>query len=376
MGLLGRKDAEILDYQENGATLTRGKHKMTKKLLIDVDCGVDDAQAIMMALAAPDVQILGITCVHGNTSIDNVCKNVLRVLKICKRLEPQLLQAAPHLGTLSPSLLALLFLKPLLNGNLIPVFRGASAPILSDSLNASHFHGEDGLGDFPDPEAPGLDLLHKERAVEAMIRIVTEHEGQVCLVATAPLTNLALAVKIDPSFPEKLKSLFIMGGNMESRGNTTICGEFNFAADPEAAYIVLKDYVCPTYIATWEYTSYHKLSLDFCHSWMDQNTEKARFMKNIFAYSMEVIKGDRIKKEMVGGDGFLSCDSYAMAAAIDEKVVTEYIECAVSVELSGKLTRGMMVLDTLDLLKKKHKAFVMKTCDLEKFQCLLMAALK
>ncbi|MGH0157073.1 UNVERIFIED_CONTAM: hypothetical protein FKN15_032903 [Acipenser sinensis] len=109
----------------------------------------------------------------------------------------------------------------------------------------------------------------------------------------------------------------------------------------------------------------------FCHSWMDQNTEKARFMKNILAYSMEMTKDD-----MTGGEGFLSCDSYAMAAAIDEEVVTEYIECAVSVELSGKLTRGMMVLDTLDLLKKKHKAFVMKTCDLEKFQCLLMAALK
>ncbi|MBN3286132.1 URH1 nucleosidase, partial [Polyodon spathula] len=376
---------------------------MTKKLLIDVDCGVDDAQAIMIALAAPDVQVLGITCVYGNTSIDNVCKNVLRVLKVCKRLEllrcsvslsvclyccklhcasPRL--CAPSLS-LSPttvascvshSVLALLFLKPLRNGSLIPVFRGSSGPILSDSLNASHFHGEDGLGDCPDPEAPGLDLIHKERAVEAMIRIVTEHEGEVCLVATAPLTNLALAVKIDPSFPEKLKSLFIMGGNMESRGNTTVCGEFNFAADPEAAYVVLKDYTCPTYIATWEYTSYHKLPWDFCHSWMDQNTEKARFMKNIFAYSMEMTKSDRIKNETVGADGFLSCDSYAMAAAIDEKVVAEYIECAVSVELSGKLTRGMMVLDTLDLLKKKHKAFVMKTCNLEKFQCLLMAALK
>lgn len=60
---------------------------MVKKLLLDVDCGVDDAQAIMMALAVPDVQILGITCVHGNTSIENVCKNVLRVLKACDRME-------------------------------------------------------------------------------------------------------------------------------------------------------------------------------------------------------------------------------------------------------------------------------------------------
>lgn len=120
------------------------------------------------------------------------------------------------------------------------MFKGAAKPILGNSISASDFHGQDGLGDAPDPNAPGLDLVQKEGAVSAMIRIVNENPGdvsgvaqlmcvcvrsfqvlksgfisQVSLVATAPLTNLALAVRMDPSLPSKLRGLYIMGGNTE-----------------------------------------------------------------------------------------------------------------------------------------------------------------
>ncbi|XP_031440064.1 inosine-uridine preferring nucleoside hydrolase isoform X2 [Clupea harengus] len=318
---------------------------MTKKLLIDVDCGVDDAQAIMIALAARNVQVLGITCVHGNTIVENVCKNVLRVLKVCGRLE-------------------------------IPVFKGTSKPILGVSIDAGHFHGQDGLGDSPDPSAPGMDQLQKEGAVEAMVRIVNEHPGEVSLVATGPLTNLALAIRIDPTISQKLKGLYIMGGNTESRGNTTMCAEFNFACDPEAAYIVLNDYLCPTYIACWEFTCRSKLPWEFCDGWLAQDTKKARFMKAIFSHSMEACRSERIEKELVAGQGFISCDSYALAAAIDDTFILESDEVPITVELSGKYARGMMVLDTLDILKKTHKATVMKKVDMEKFKQMLMDSLK
>ncbi|XP_062983563.1 nucleoside hydrolase-like [Elgaria multicarinata webbii] len=310
---------------------------MKKLLLIDVDCGVDDAQALMMALASPSVEVLGITCCYGNSLLENTCRNVLRVLHVCNKLE-------------------------------IPVYRGASAPILGGDLLEEFFHGKDGLGDVPDPSAPGLDLLQEEHAVAAILRTANERPGQVSLVATGPLTNLALAVKMDPTLPKKLKNVFIMGGNTEGRGNITVCGEFNFASDPEAAYIVLNEYTCPVYIAAWEFACSFPLSWDFYDEYVNQNTEKAEFMKKIYAHSLEISKTEH--------PGFVSCDSYAMAAAIDEKFVTEVTVIGVSVELSGSLTRGMMVMDWNDKLKKENKAFVIKSCDLGKFQVLMMAALK
>ncbi|CAJ1079663.1 inosine-uridine preferring nucleoside hydrolase [Xyrichtys novacula] len=321
---------------------------MRKKLLADVDCGTDDAQAIMMALADRNVELLGVTCVHGNTTVENVCKNVLRVLQACDKLE-------------------------------IPVFKGADKPILGNTINADHFHGLDGLGDAPCPNPPSLDLVQKEGAVSALIRIVNENPGEVSLVATAPLTNLALAVRMDPSLPSKLRGLYIMGGNTDSRGNIRVCAEFNFAADPEAAYIVLKDYCCPTYLACWEFICHSKLSWEFCDAWLAQDTDKARFMARIYRHSIEAMRSERFKKMFVGGSGFVSCDPYAMAAAIDDSFILECDEYPVSVELTGTYTRGMMVMDTVGLLKGKEalkKAFIMKKVDMKKFEQMMMAALK
>ncbi|XP_060682975.1 pyrimidine-specific ribonucleoside hydrolase RihA-like [Hemiscyllium ocellatum] len=257
---------------------------MVKKLLLlDVDCGVDDAQAMKMAFAAPNVHILGITCTHGNTNIENVCKNVLRVLKVCRQTE-------------------------------------------------------------------------------------------VSLVATGPMTNVALAFKMDPTFPSKLKYLYIMGGNMEGMGNVTICSEFNFAADPEAAYIVLNHFECPMYIATWEYCQRNVLPWEFFKEWV--NHWKACFMKKITPHTVKFVKNMKVKTDKYLEAGFLSCDSIAMAAAIDESDVTEYIHYGVSVKLQGSVTRGMMIVDTLNQLRKQNQAFIMTKCDVEKFKQLMMSALK
>uniref|UniRef100_A0A8C5LTM7 Inosine/uridine-preferring nucleoside hydrolase domain-containing protein n=1 Tax=Leptobrachium leishanense TaxID=445787 RepID=A0A8C5LTM7_9ANUR len=316
-----------------------------KLLLVDLDCGVDDAQALMSALAAPGIEILGITCCHGNTTLDNVT------------CWPR------HILYCSTATLDNAFLQ-------IPVYKGASAPLLGygHSIHASNYHGKDGLGDVPDLSAPGLENVQKEHAVLAMLRLVS-------LVATGPLTNLALAVNMEPSFPQKLKSLFIMGGNMESRGNVTACGEFNFTCDPEAAYIVLNAYGCPTYIATWEFTFKNYLSWAFHDKWINQETRKAEFMRKICAHAAEFTEKCSDTEED-WTKGFVSCDSYAMAAAVDESCVTGAINCAVSVELAGTLTRGMMVLDITGKLEKKNKAFVITKFDMEKFERFMMAALK
>ncbi|XP_061745760.1 inosine-uridine preferring nucleoside hydrolase-like [Nerophis ophidion] len=317
---------------------------MKKKLILDVDTGVDDAQAIMIALAAPNVEILGITCCHGNTPLENVLKNTLRVLKVCNRMD-------------------------------IPVYPGCAKPLLSDMKHASDYHGKDGLGDVPDPNGPGLDLLQEKKGVLALVEMIDKNQGEVTLVATAPLTNLAVAVQQDPGLPQKLKALYIMGGNVESRGNTTICGEFNFAADPEAAHIVLERYTCPTYIASWEFSCRNSLPWAFCDEWLAAQTPKAAFMRSISSLSMEKAKSADYQKEITTGKGFNACDAYALAAAIDDTYITDSEEVAVTVELQGAYTRGMMVLDYMEHLKKKHKVVIMKTVDLEKFKQMLVRAL-
>ncbi|XP_044055311.1 probable uridine nucleosidase 1 isoform X3 [Siniperca chuatsi] len=201
-----------------------------KQVIIDTDCGIDDAQAIMMALAAPNIQIVGVTCVFGNAAVENVCQNVLRVLSICER-----------------------------EG--IPVFQGAGGPLVGASNPLSDHFGSDGLGDVIENKDPQWEeKIQSEHAVNAMIRLVTENQKQVSLVALGPLTNLALAVRLDPCFPQKLKDLYIMGGNMEGIGNVTLCAEFNFAKDPESAYIVLEEFLCPTYLASWEYSCRNALT--------------------------------------------------------------------------------------------------------------------
>lgn len=99
-------------------------------------------------------------------------------------------------------------------------------------------------------------------------------------------------------------------------------------------------------------------------------------MKSIFSYSMEASVSERLQKEFVAGTGLVSCDSYAMAAALDDTIVLESEYYPVSVELTGMLTRGMMVLDTTNALKKTHKVHVMKRMDLDRFMKMMMDALK
>ncbi|XP_042338451.1 inosine-uridine preferring nucleoside hydrolase [Plectropomus leopardus] len=318
-----------------------------KQVIIDTDCGIDDAQAIMMALAAPNIQIVGITCVFGNATVDNVCQNVLRVLSVCERQG-------------------------------IPVFRGSGGPLVGANKPVSDHFGTDGFGDvIQDKDAHWEQKIQREHAVSAMIRLVTENQKQVSLVALGPLTNLALAVRLDPCFPQKLKELYIMGGNMEGKGNVTLCAEFNFAMDPESAYIVLEEFLCPTYVASWEYSCRNKLTWEFFEVLINQDAPAANFMKMItskcWAYSKKAMKN---KRDVYFGPGFVSYDAYAMAACIDDSVVTDRIECPVRVELQGSICRGMMALDRTNELKKSHSVFVLTKCDVAKFSRLLLESVR
>ncbi|TRY89304.1 hypothetical protein DNTS_003473 [Danionella cerebrum] len=311
--------------------------KMALKLLIiDTDCGIDDALAVIMALADPQVKVLGITCCFGNTDVDNVCQNVMKVLTVCQQKQ-------------------------------VPVFRGSAGPMIEPTTPLKDHFGTDGLGDVLERSEDWKSQIHKEQAVEALIRLVS-------LIALGPLTNLALAVRLDPRFPQKLKDLYIMGG----KGNLVPAAEFNFRMDPESAYVVLEEYSCPTHIATWEFTCRNKLSWEFFDEVTNQDTAVAEFVKKItskcWAYSREFNSSK--SKDVLFGNGFVPYDAFAVAACLDSSVVTESVSCAVRVELQGELGRGMMVVDPANLLKKSQLAFVMTTCDIKKFSLMIKASLQ
>ncbi|XP_064619029.1 nucleoside hydrolase-like isoform X2 [Lineus longissimus] len=306
---------------------------MVMKLIIDVDTGTDDALAIMVALAQSDVEVLAITCVHGNVRVNEGCRNTLRVLQTCDRLD-------------------------------IPVYKGAAKPLVMKSHPLTHYHGLDGLGDTSIDSASPVDIsiIKEEFAAVAMVNLVNKYPGEVTLVALAPLTNLSLAQHLDPEFGKKLKSLLIMGGNITGRGNVSVSGEFNFFSDPEAARNVLMEFECPKQLVSWETCMGHTLDWEWFDRWTSTDTKKAKFVK-AFLKSDATRQRDELKL-----GGFRCCDPQAIACLFYDGCVLESKKCYCTVELNGSLTRGQMVVDWNGVLGQEPNTEIISkiNCDLLK----------
>ena len=151
----------------------------------------------------------------------------------------------------------------------VPIFRGACSALVDSVENDELYNGLDGFGDaIHDEEEPDLSFVdEKEHAVNALVRLVRENPGEITLISLGPLTNVAMAMRLDKQFASNLRELYIMGGNTEGKGNISMSAEFNFYSDPEAAYIVLSTIRCPTYIASWE-LCFHRTSpsIDWVYS--------------------------------------------------------------------------------------------------------------
>ncbi|XP_063237952.1 uncharacterized protein LOC134539685 isoform X1 [Bacillus rossius redtenbacheri] len=205
------------------------------RLVVDVDVGSDDAMGLMVVAAAErkgSARLLGVTCVHGNTDLDHVCANALKTLHTIGRLD-------------------------------VPVYRGAHASLVDTMKRAEDIHGGDGFGDFEYEGAPDVEThLQKEHAVLYLTRVVRETPGSITLLCLGPLTNIALAIRMDKDFCTNVKEIIIMGGNVEGIGNVTAAAEFNFHCDPEAAYITVHNMKCPVTILPWE-TAFNHCALPY-----------------------------------------------------------------------------------------------------------------
>lgn len=173
---------------------------------MDCDTGTDDAIALMLLHASPELELLGISAACGNASQDRAYWNTWRINGLM--------------------------------GTAYPVYRGAEKPLIRELNPAPLFHGENGLGDVELP-VPENAFVPEETAWEALYACAKEHPGELRLVATAPLTNLAIAFTQHPDLPMLLHSVLLMGGSAGA-GNITPAAEFNIYTDPHAAGIVFR----------------------------------------------------------------------------------------------------------------------------------------
>ena len=233
--------------------------------------------------------------------------------------------------------------------------------------DAAFVHGNDGFGDAG-LRAPLL-APSAEHASLAMLRLARELSGELTFVMLGPLTNLALALRLDPTLPQRVKRLVVMGGAVTGRGNTRrIPAEFNIAFDPEAAHIVFSNW--PTFeLLDWEATMAHGFAFAEFARWLGANDERARFYDRISGKTREFMRRTRHPER------WHAADALAMAVTLEPEHVTQWAERAVEVELIGHCTRGATVVDWDERSARAPNARIALAFAQARFEALLRTAL-
>lgn len=310
---------------------------MTDKipLLIDTDPGVDDALALLMAFNDASHEIVGLSIAAGNVGLEYTVRNALKLCEVAGRGD-------------------------------IPVFAGCDSPlVLAPREDAAHVHGRDGFGDAG--FEPAARKAEGEHAALAILRLSHEHAGRLLLVALGPLTNIALALKLDPTLPQRVARFVIMGGAVSAHGNITAAAEFNVAFDPEAAHVVFEAF--PHFdLADWEATIAHGFHHEKAERWLQAGSPRAGFYDRI---SLQTRKWSADRR----GELWHSADALAMAYALEPDGATRLAERPVQVELAGALTRGATVTDWNRQTGRPDNARILLGYDQVRFEALVEAAL-
>lgn len=302
-------------------------------LLIDTDPGVDDALALLMAFADPAHEVVGLTIAAGNVGLAHTVGNAL---KLC--------EAA---------------------GVDAPVFAGCPVPLVHPAADAAYVHGRDGFGDTG--YLPAARRAAPEHAALAMIRLAREHSGRLVLVTLGPLTNLALALRLDPELPSHVARLVVMGGAVTGRGNTTVPAEFNIGFDPEAAHIVFEAFE-HFELVDWEAVLRHGFAHETFEAWLHAGDARAKFYAAISRQNRDWSEDRR-------GATWFSADALAMAQVLAPDGLVESEERRVAVELEGRLSRGATVVDWERRHNAPPNARILLRYDQSRFEALVRRAL-
>lgn len=308
---------------------------MNRPFWIDTDTASDDAVALILALRNPAIEVVGISIVAGNVPLDAAVQNALYTRELCDRTD-------------------------------VPVFRGEAAPLKIPLETAQNVHGGDGMGDI------GLELSGRtpdgDDAVDRLIAASRAHAGELTLVTLGPLTNIARAIERDPSFARMVPRTVIMGAVADHIGNITPVAEFNMWADPHAVDVVIRSGL-PIEFVGWDISrKYAVVPPALANELRAIGTPLAEFAVDIQRVVAEFCANE------TGLDGYDLPDPIAMAYALDPEIATETKDFYVEVETDSPITRGMVVIDVLDLLHRPANATVVTAADTEGFFAMLRTA--
>ena len=310
-----------------------------KRILMDVDTGVDDALAIILAHRSPRAQVVAIGTVTGNTSATQAATNTLKTLDAL--------------------------------GAQTPVAVGAMQAMARGPFPPEDVHGLDGLGDANLPAPSGAPT--GEHAVDQLLRLVHERPGELSLYASGPLTNLGLALQRDPELPRLVKEVMVMGGAIVAAGNSTPTAEANIYHDPEAANLVFAaDW--PMTLVALDVTMRALLLKDELATLRASDRPLARFTMRILPPYL------KLYSQRFGSEAVTMHDPLAMALLLDPSLALERLRLDTRVETAGELTVGMTVADRRPLIgpgyeQPIHPLDIPMEVDTPRFIAMLMDAL-
>ena len=308
---------------------------MARKIIIDTDPGQDDAVAILLALAAPELEVLGLSVVAGNVPLPLTEVNARKICELAGRPD-------------------------------LPVFAGCDAPLARKLVTAEHVHGRTGL-DGPDLPAPRMPL-QKMHAVDFIIDSLRSHpEGSITLCPLGPLTNIATALQKAPDIAQRIDQIVLMGGAYFEVGNITPTAEFNIYVDPEAADIVLRSGV-PIVM----------LPLDVTHKALTTRprVDAFRALNTPVGTAVAELTGffERYDIEKYGSEGAPLHDPCVIAYLLAPELFRGR-HVNVEVELTSPLTLGMTVADWWRVTDRPANALFIGDVDADGFYALLTKAL-
>lgn len=302
-----------------------------RKIIIDTDPGQDDAVAILLALASPELDVVGITAVAGNVPLALTEKNARKICELAGKPEMR-------------------------------VYAGAVRPLARRLVTAEHVHGKTGLDgpDLPEPTMP----LQEQYAVDFIVEtLMREPEGSVTLCPLGPLTNIALAMIREPAIVPRIREIVLMGGGYFEQGNVTPSAEFNIYVDPQAADLVFTSGV-PIVM----------MPLDVTHKALTTNKRIDAFRAMGTAVGTATAQlldfFDRYDEEKYGTDGGPLHDPCVIAYLIKPELFSGR-HCHVAIETTSELTLGATVVDWWGIADGPKNAHVMRDIDADGFFALL-----